>query len=59
MNRTPDPRALTVTDAAEALRVSRATIYRMVKDGRLNPMNLGVRCTRFSRREIARVLDGT
>lgn len=56
MNRYADAGPLTVLEAAEALKVSPATIRRMVKDGRIKPMDLGIRHLRFSRREIERIL---
>lgn len=58
MNRHPDVGVLTTADAARELKVSEATIRRMVQDGRLTPLNLGRRVLRFSRMEIDRVIHG-
>lgn len=58
MNRHADAGVLTTSDAAQALKVSEATIRRMVADGRLKPLDLGIRTWRFSRQEIDRVITG-
>ena len=47
---------LTLTQVAELLRVSRVTIYRLVKRGNLHPLRVG-RVYRFNREEIATVLN--
>jgi excisionase family DNA binding protein len=44
---------LTVDEACELLRVSRPTIYRFIKDGRLVPYELpGFRGTRFKKKDL-------
>lgn len=47
---------LTVADVAEILKVSRATVYSLVKDGRLRPVDLGLRKTRFRRADVQRFI---
>lgn len=44
---------LTVADIATNYNVSRATIYRRIKDGTLNPYRVGPRSTRFIEAEVS------
>lgn len=46
-----------IREAAEMLSVSIETIRRMVRDGRLSPLNLGIRKLIFSEAEIRRAID--
>lgn len=45
-------RLLTAAEVADLLRVSRATVYRWVDDGRLPAIQLGGRTIRFNPRAI-------
>jgi excisionase family DNA binding protein len=47
---------LSVADVAEILQVSKATVYALVKDGRLRPVDIGVRKTRFRRTDVERFI---
>ena len=49
---------LTVQDVAEILKVSRATVYGLVKSGQLHTVDLGLRKTRFRRHDIAKLVEG-
>jgi excisionase family DNA binding protein len=49
---------LTVDDVRHILRVSRATVYGLVKSGQLNTVNIGIRKTRFRRSDIAALVEG-
>lgn len=44
---------LTVADIASKFNVSRATVYRRIKDGTLTPYRLGPRVIRFDAAEVA------
>jgi excisionase family DNA binding protein len=44
---------LTVDDVRQILPVSRATVYGLVKSGRLDTVNIGIRKTRFRRSDVA------
>ena len=48
---------LTVEDVAGILKVSRATVYSLVKDGSLPTVEIGVRKTRFRRADIAALVE--
>lgn len=45
---------LTIPEAAEALGVSRATLYRLLASGRLRATRIGRRCTRVAISELER-----
>jgi len=47
---------LTVQDVAEILQVSRATVYGLIQAGKLEPVKLGLRKTRFRRADILRFI---
>lgn len=47
-------RLRTVKEVADILGVSQTTIYRMMSDGRLNPLRLTDRIVRFTEEEIER-----
>jgi excisionase family DNA binding protein len=49
---------LTVDDVRHILRVSRATVYGLVKSGQLDTVNIGIRKTRFRRSDIAALIEG-
>jgi excisionase family DNA binding protein len=49
---------LDVDDVRRILKVSRATIYSLVKDDKLTPVDIGVRKTRFRRSDIQAFIDG-
>ena len=44
----------TVKEVSEVLGISQTTIYRMMADGRLNPLRLTDRIVRFTEEEIER-----
>jgi excisionase family DNA binding protein len=48
---------LTVDDVAKLLRISRASVYNLVKTGDLKPVRIGsLRKTRFRRRDVQELL---
>jgi excisionase family DNA binding protein len=49
---------LTTRQVQELFKVDRITVYRMLKDGRLNGIKIGNQW-RFPRREVEKLLDGT
>jgi excisionase family DNA binding protein len=51
---TPDTSSelLTVAEAAQALRISKPTIWRWIREGRLHPVRLGRRVVRLRRSEV-------
>ena len=49
---------LTIDEAADVLRVSRATLYRLIRGGELAPVRVGQRL-RFEPSEIRRYLDSS
>jgi excisionase family DNA binding protein len=49
---------LSVSDVAEILGVAKATVYQLVKDGRLATVDIGIRKTRFRRSDIAALVEG-
>lgn len=46
------PELLTVAEAAQALRISKPTIWRWIREGRLHPVRLGRRMVRLRRAEV-------
>lgn len=57
MTHAPAPRnLLTLTEAAEELRISRTQLYRMRAQGRIRVVRLGARVL-VPRREITRIID--
>ena len=48
---------LTVTEAARFLGVSRSTLYRWSKMGKLPIYRIGIRVSRIKRKDIARMLE--
>ncbi len=48
---------LTDNQAAAMLSISRAKLWNMVKEGRINPVRIPPRCTRFRVAEIAAFAD--
>lgn len=51
-------RLLTIDETADVLRVSRPTLYRLIRGGALGPVRVGERL-RFERSEIRRYLDSS
>ena len=51
-----EPLLLTAEEAARILRVSRTTVYTLIKDGALRPVHIGRSC-RLSRAELQRYVD--
>jgi excisionase family DNA binding protein len=49
----PIPSLLSVADVAEILGVKRSTVYSLVRDGKLTPVDLPVRKTKFRKADIA------
>lgn len=49
---------LTRREAAEALRVSKATITNLIRRGVLRPVNLGIKRTLIPETEVMRLMDG-
>lgn len=47
-----------VKDACAALGVSRTTLYKLVRSGRIKPVKLGLRRVIFSHDELLRFLNG-
>ena len=52
------PPTLTMAEAAEALRVTRRTVQTMLKDGRLERIELGPRECRVSAESLRRLIAG-
>ena len=52
------PATLTMAEAAEALRVTRRTVQTMLKDGRLERIELGPRECRVSAESLRRLIAG-
>jgi excisionase family DNA binding protein len=54
---TPDTSSelLTVAEAAQALRISKPTIWRWIREGRLHPVRLGRRVVRLRRSEVGAI----
>ncbi len=50
---------LTLAEAAKLLKVSSATLYRWLKDGRLRAYHVGPRAVRVSRADLAKLLVPT
>lgn len=50
-------RLLTVTEAAEALRLNRATVWRWAKDGKIPAVRVG-RAWRISEAAVEKLLNG-
>jgi excisionase family DNA binding protein len=57
MSEIPIEPLLTVDDVRHILRVSRATVYGLVKSGQLDTVNIGIRKTRFRRSDIAALIE--
>lgn len=55
---TEDQTLLTYTKAAEALSVSRATLYRMIDRGDLTPVRLPIGGPRLRRADVAALIEG-
>jgi excisionase family DNA binding protein len=53
---TDNPLLLTAEEAANLLRVSRTTVYTLIKAGALRPVHIGRSC-RLSRAELLRYVD--
>ena len=51
-----DPLLLTPVEAADLLRVSRTTVYTLIKAGALRPVHIGRSC-RLSRAELLRYVN--
>lgn len=54
---TAQPEWLTVGEACETLRVTKATLYRWVRQGRLRLYKLGSRATRVRRSDLERMFS--
>lgn len=52
------PEYVTITDLADIYNVSRATIYRRIKDGTLTPYRIGGRTIRFDLSEVEAAFRG-
>jgi excisionase family DNA binding protein len=48
----------TTAEVADRLRVSKATILRLVRQGDLRPMRLSKRTLRFTESDVARFMEG-
>jgi len=53
------PEAWTITQAANVLQVTRATVYRLIREGRLTRYELGRRCCRLNSVEVLALIGGT
>ena len=51
------PLLVTPTEAAQALRISRTTLYSLMRDGAIRPVHIGRSC-RVSTAELQRYVDG-
>lgn len=49
---------LTVKEVMERLKVSRATLYRFIDQGRLNPLKMGEKAVRFRETDIDAFIQG-
>ena len=49
---------MNVKEVQEELGVSRATIYRMINNDILHPVQIGPKVTRFNRNEILTIANG-
>ncbi len=47
---------LTTKEACEYLNISRATLYKLIREGKLKPLKIG-RSTRFDRRDLDRFIE--
>lgn len=52
-----DKQILTVSEVAKLLRLSKATVYRIIKEGKLNAVKFSERNTRIYRSEIDNLLN--
>ena len=52
-----DKQILTVGEVAKLLRLSKATVYRIIKEGKLNAVKFSERNTRIYRSEIDKLFD--
>ena len=52
-----DKQILTVDEVAKLLRLSKATVYRIIKEGKLNSVKFSERNTRIYRSEIDRLFN--
>jgi excisionase family DNA binding protein len=57
VNAAPAPPLMTMREVAEALRLSEATLHRMVRRGELEPIYFG-RAKRFKRSDVMRFVTG-
>lgn len=57
LNTLHDKEFLTVADVAKLLGISKATIYRLIKDGDLNAVSFSKRTTRIKRSEIDKLFN--
>lgn len=49
---------LTIAEVCEYLKVTRATLYRWAKDGKLRLHKVGARTTRVKRSDVERLVEG-
>jgi len=52
-----DKQILTVSEVAKLLRLSKATVYRIIKEGKLNAVKFSARNTRIYRSEIDNLFE--
>ncbi len=51
-----DKKLLTIKEVCEYLNVSKPTIYRLIKEGKLKPIKIG-RATRFDKEDIDKFIE--
>ena len=57
LNTIQEKQILTVSEVAKLLRISKATVYRIIKEGKLNAFKFSERNTRINRSEIDKLFN--
>ncbi|SMO61070.1 transcriptional regulator, AlpA family [Balnearium lithotrophicum] len=51
-----EKKLLTVKEACEYLSISKATLYKLIKEGKIKPVKIG-KSTRFDRQDLDRLVE--